>query len=230
MTRSYLVHNFAGPGLALMLLAGMFTTMSWHLTPIDAGDYHLRVREAVDRVPYVIGDWIGRDVPVPAEATELLRPNTILSREYIHSVSGERVQVLLVHCLDARDLQGHYPPVCYPGIGWRTTERDVRELPADDDAYLPVSWYHFERLATTGTQHLEVLNLMVLPDGGFGTDMRSVDRAAGSHSLRHFGAAQMQLLPEPETSPQRQAELWTQFFRAFKPALEVIQSGSGPGD
>mgnify|MGYP007071125856 CR=1 FL=1 len=30
----------------------------------------------------------------------------------------EQVNVAVVQCRDARDMGGHYPPICYPGQGW----------------------------------------------------------------------------------------------------------------
>ena len=57
---------------------------------------------------------------VPPEAQELLRPNAIFSRRFQRP--GEiGVHVLVVHCSDARDMIGHYPPICYPSSGWVST-------------------------------------------------------------------------------------------------------------
>ena len=76
------------------------------------------VLTAIDAAPYRIGQWIGEDVAVPPAALEILQTNAILSRRFRHLTSGINANLLVVHCSDARDMQGHYPPVCYPANGW----------------------------------------------------------------------------------------------------------------
>lgn len=221
--------NLLAPLIAVAVLIGLFTTDAMHLRPGDAGDYHQRVAAAVEDVPYVLGDWIGRDVPVPTQATELLKPNALLSRQYLNTRTGQRVSLLLVHTLDARDLIGHYPPECYPASGWTITDRQAITLPAADapnvdGERLEVAHYAFAMENFAGRRHLEVFNLMVLPTGEYSIGMAGLSGVSGDYRVRHFGAAALQLVFVDPLSPEQQTEVWQLFFEALQPPLRTIQS------
>lgn len=198
----------AAPALSAILIGGLLGTSQLHLTPADAGDYHARVKAAIEAVPYVVGDWVGEDVPVPAEATDLLKPNALLSRRYTHAGTGESVTLMLVHCKDARDLQGHYPPVCYPAAGWRLMGDPVDSRlqgmvgAADEEVELPARTYAFQRQTSGTSFQMLVSHLMLLPDNTTTLDMAGVDQTAGDHRLRHLGAAQVQVV-YPLTTRER---------------------------
>ncbi len=224
--RTFLRH-FAAPVFAVLVLGGVVLTSSWHLTPSDVGDYHQRVQRQVEDVPYAIGDWIAHDVPVPTQATEMLKPNALLSRQYLNTRTGERVSILLVHTLDARDLIGHYPPECYPASGWEITGRQAIDLPVEtaDGRTVEVARYRFAMREPIRTRRLEVLNLMVLPTGRYSIGMAGLSGVSGDYRVRHFGGAALQFVfgqPLPET---RQAEVFSTFFRAMEPALRTILEG-----
>jgi hypothetical protein len=219
------LHHLLGPMIAVAILAGLFGTSSLHLTPDDVGEYHERVRAVVETFPYVIGDWVGRDVPVPVEATNMLRPNVILSRNYVNTRTGERVGLMLVHCYDARDLHGHYPPECYPAAGWAALDYRTRRMPTPDGD-VRVAHYRFARGGFAGDTVIDVLNLMVQPNGQFSLGMGGLSFVAGDYRLRHYGAAQIQLLPDHGLTDERQADVWQTFFDALLPALQTIMEGA----
>ena len=103
----------------IVLLALLGDRMFLRMSPVQTDEYHASVKAAVEAVPTVVGSWVGIDTPVPEAAVRMLHPNIILSRRYQNLSTNETLTVLLVHVRDARDVLGHYPPVCYPGQGWR---------------------------------------------------------------------------------------------------------------
>ena len=107
--------------LTLVLMGLLFAAMAWESTtrptPEDTEPFHARVRAAVEGLPTKIGDWEGRDIPTSKEVVRLLNPNVVYQKRFTHGRTGEVVHVLLVHCRDARDIYGHYPPRCYPAQG-----------------------------------------------------------------------------------------------------------------
>lgn len=228
------VRHVLGPLLAVALLAGLAYTDAARLRPADAGDYHQRVAAAVDAVPYVVGDWIAHDVPIPTRATEMLKPNALLSRQYLNTRTGQRVSVLLVHTLDARDLIGHYPPECYPAAGWTLDDRYAVDFTTPDGAPRPqqapptveVARYRFHMNDFTRRRHLDVINLMILPTGEFSIGMAGLSGVSGDYRVRHFGAAALQFV-FPEQTPRDQAEaVWQALFPALRPALNTIASAT----
>ena len=84
------------------------------------------------------------------------------------------VELLVVHCSDARDMHGHYPPICYPAHGWSSADRGepsectVRVGHRD----LRMRIYNFRRSSEVGsTQRLRILNVFQLPDGTTSADL-----------------------------------------------------------
>lgn len=119
--------------LGLALLAGFTAYKRTYPTPDDAKPHLAAVRAAIDAVPERFDQWRSQPVEVPADALDLLKPNKILSRRYIRPETGHELTLLIVHCRSARDLAGHYPPVCYPSAGWLPRDQDRAPLPAPWD-------------------------------------------------------------------------------------------------
>ncbi len=87
--------------------------------PSGTADYRARVKAAIEAIPYRIGPAVGTDSEPTEAAIRLLSPNKILERRYLDPSTGGAFSLLFVHCGDARDMNGHYPPVCYPAHGWK---------------------------------------------------------------------------------------------------------------
>jgi hypothetical protein len=98
----------------------------------DPEPYHASVRQAAASVPLRTGTWFATEEPVPPSAMALIKPNVILSRRYVDAISGQQAILLLVQCRDARDLLGHWPPVCYAGQGWVQELAAERQWQVDD--------------------------------------------------------------------------------------------------
>jgi hypothetical protein len=157
------------------------------------------VADAMAAVPYFIGDrdqWIGQDAEVPREAQALLRPNATLSRTY-QRPGGERLHLLVVHCSDMRDMQGHYPPICYPSSGWVPEPVDgaddvdltVDELP------MPVRTYCFRLVREGGIEEqIRIFNTFILPGGVVSREMSDLREQTERLAVSVQGVAQMQII------------------------------------
>lgn len=219
------------PILATLLVFGWLVADKTLLrpSPAIADDYHEQARSAIDGLPRHFGQWAGQDVPVPAGAVKLLRPNTILSREYRNLHTGESVTFLIVQVRDARDILGHYPPVCYPGQGWKP--EGVRAVDWDaawDDSGRPVlgTQYAFGQDSLAGSRRVVVDNFLVLPDGTTCRDMDAVEAAAQDRLRKMFGAAQVQLLYDASIPPERRAAVTREFIEFSRPALSAVGAGA----
>ena len=78
---------------------------------------------------------------------------TWTSTEDCPSAAVVNVSLLLVQVRDARDILGHYPPVCYPAQGWRVRERGEIALGSEG---IEAVLYTFVRSAEVGEQRLHV--------------------------------------------------------------------------
>ncbi len=211
---------------AALLLAVLLGLNQTHLSPEDAADYHERVSDAAARIPYQVGPWKGKDQEVPPAAIELLRPNVMISRTYVHEVTGQSVSVLVIQCKDARDLLGHYPPVCYPAQGWRIYETiqgvglngEKASAPTGSDHWALYRMEHGKSERFAGGR--DVYQKMLLPTGVQTLSMQEVQDFAGNYQLRHYGAGQVQVVMNSAGSEStRDMDLLVDSLTAFEQTL-----------
>ena len=210
----------------LVLLALLGDRMLLRMAPTETAAYHVAVRTAVNAVPQVAGAWVGVDVPVPDAAVQMLHPNVILSRRYQNLSTNEVVALLLVHVRDARDVIGHYPPVCYPGQGYKTQSATPLEWQAGDLRIAGLE-YDFTRERLEGGSRLHVGNFLIFAGGETCRDMEGVERAAQDRRRKFFGAGQVQFVFDPRTTAARRKEIVEEFLRAAEPALRAIVAREG---
>jgi len=211
----------AGALLVLMLVLDPF-----HVGAVEGADeYFQDVRTTVNEIPYKVGDWIGVDEQVAPAAVRLLQPTVILQRRYTNRATGQVVSLLVVHCADTRDMQGHYPPVCYPAHGWTSEGTTDRAIPAGA-ASLPAREYAFERVRAGSTARMRVVNFFAVPgsEAQFYAEIGGVDRASRSVRAAGLGAAQIQIITmDPRVDLD---EVVDEFVAHLEPALRVIAEGA----
>jgi hypothetical protein len=221
--------NFAAPLATALLLLGMFTADKLRIDPHEADAFHARAKAAIDQLPKVLGSgratWyvIGKDIPLPDDAEGMLKPNAYVHRYYTNPSTGAHVEVLLVQCRDTRDMQGHYPPVCYPSSGCRI------------DAGAPQSWPAGPGLAVAGTEYVilrpsgeqtTIRNFFVLPRGKIVRDMETVNAAAKDYRELVFGVTQVQLLFDASVGEAQRDEIFAEFIGAapMRAMLDALRS------
>ena len=194
----------------------------WGTEPGDAGPFHARVAAAADGVPSAAGPWIGRDVPVPTQAQDLLRATAIVSRSYQHLTTGRRLGLLLVHVADNRDLLGHYPPRCYRSQAWEMLASEPAVWDVDGTEYRGVRY----RFRPPGTDDqappVTILNFIAAPGGHTLRDMDELEAAVADRGRLHYGAGQFQLLFYAGEDEATQDDLMRQFLRLSRPMLAAM--------
>jgi len=226
--------NGVAPWLAILLLVGLAVALPPH-TPVDDSSMAERMQEvasAVEASPWLIGPWVGEKAEVPREAQKLLRPNSILSRVYKRQ-NGPQVHVVLVHCSDARDMRGHYPPVCYPSSGYVVAERespdDVTLMPAGRP--MPVQTYAFERMRDqTETERIRVFNAFILPDGMVSRDIDDINRQSERAPIASLGVAQMQIITPASVPLAEAVASANEILGGMTGLLDALRVGHGAND
>ena len=180
---------------------------------------------AKSTLPMRIGAWTGEAVSVPPAAVRLLRPTAILSRRYRDDATGGDASLLFVHCSDARDLLGHYPPVCYRARGNTLVSSAERDWTVDG-VTIQGTRYRFAVDGTFARSEMVVDNFMVLPDGRFARDMESVDRVARDPALRRLGVAEVQVVTSGEMPDARRDEALRLLAQRMMPLLKLCSSGA----
>ena len=194
--------------------------------PADASAYHQQLREAAEKIPLHIGSWMGVDTEVPQAAIRILHPNVIISRTYQNMSTGESVRLLLVQVQDARDVLGHYPPICYAGQGW--VQKSSEPIDASSgDMQIAGTRYTFTSNRGGRAFDMTVDNFLALPTGKTCRDMDGVDRVARDSHMKFFGAAQVQIVYDESIEAARRQELFETFVGVTRPLLEKMPRGVG---
>jgi hypothetical protein len=217
-------HLWLSCTLACALLGGVaLDRQLLHVPSGNAEAYHLRVRAAA-AMPVYFDDWVSQDIPVLPAAVAMLRPNVVMERRYRNISTGLQADFLLVQCRDARDLIGHYPPVCYKANGFQQLScepdlRKIQNLPLNGTTYE----FSSSKLAMKGS--MKVFDLMILPNGQTAPDMNGVYTIARDRRLRHFGAAQIQILTDAAMSEGDRTRVIDTLVKSAKPVIDAIRAG-----
>src|SRR5215212_3483805 len=118
--------------LTVALLLGLTAETLSRPRPGDAEPFHAHAFAATSAMATPDG-WTFTDLKIPDGAVALLKPNARICRQYFTPIRP--FQFLLIQCRDARDMGGHYPPVCYPASGW-VAVRDEQGKPLAK----PMTW------------------------------------------------------------------------------------------
>jgi hypothetical protein len=212
-------------GIVLIALLGdrAFLRMS----PAQTDSYHANVRAAVETLPLAFGSWLGTEAAVPEAAVRMLHPNIITARRFQNIATNESVTLLLVHVRDARDILGHYPPVCYPGQGWKLESKSAQDW---DVATRRVhgTEYVFTRERQDVTTGLVVDNFLAMRGGDTCPNMDGVELAAQDRQRKFYGAGQIQIVyDDTSVAPQRRAEIVDEFIAYAEPVLRAISDSGG---
>ncbi len=188
-----------------------------------------RIAEAMEDVPWQIGRWRGQPADMPKAAQEVLHANAMLSRQYIELGTGLQAMLVIVHTSDMRDMQGHYPPKCYPAHGWEldSDEGGVETIAArmGESRSLDCTRYHFHMNDDWGSQRrIRVFNFFVLPDGRTARDEKALDAMAGRTATSAMGVAQIQIGFGEGVSEEDARRAVAELLEGIEPLFVVLGS------
>jgi hypothetical protein len=206
--------------LALVLLAGVAVQRIATPSPADAQPYLQQIRAAAAQLPPGLGGWIAAESPVPPAAVSLLRPNVLISREYTDQ-AGRRAGWLFVNCGDARDLVGHYPPICYVNSGWVLSSQRARSWQVGSWT-VPGVEYEMTTQPFRGRHPIIVMNTMIVPHAGFVPDMEVLRQVALPLTRRHWGATQIQVIVDASTPQHVRDEIFVSLLLAHRQLIEAV--------
>lgn len=209
------------PLACLALLAGIAAEARQRPAARDAEPFHARVRQACAAVPESFGDWRSVEDSMPSDVANLLRPNAWSSRTFTNARTCESVNVNIVQCRDARDMTGHFPPLCFASNGWIERSSEDGDLQTGAGP-VPVRVYVFSRPDAQEREGLAVVHFIALPARGFERDLNAIWSAAGDYTRRHFGAAQFQLVFLASLDPVRRIEIAREFIDAHRELINAL--------
>jgi hypothetical protein len=200
----------------------MFVEVALRPAPGDASPFHEAAYKAISAVPMTMGDWEGTEIPIPTSARALLKPNIILSRSYRNRVTSDRGTLIIVQCRDTRDMAGHYPPICYPGQGWKKVGEYVPvELHIASRPVVAVR-YEFDRPDLGTSRRVVVYGFFAVPGAGFPSDMQQIRAIASDYVSRPYGAAQIQVVLDDSVEAQREVEVAEALLNSVSSVLDLL--------
>lgn len=187
-----------------------------------AVDREIKIAELFTRVPTRIqtsGTWIlRREVPIPTGELGILGDSSHASVEYqrLGQRPAIRTTFFIVHCRDARSMNGHHPPICYPASGWELVG-DVAEevLRLSAAMELKLAGYVFVRGSQERT--LTVVNGFLMPDVGAVRHLSEANAVAKTIRAAALGLTQFQFVFAGDVGMD-QAMNWSKEILAGMPA------------
>jgi len=104
--------------------------------------------------PVEIGQWTGKDIPIPENVQQVAGNDDFLNRLYINKSNNEWANVYIAFTARPRTMLGHKPEICYVGGGWIHDSTETSEFVSTYGRRVPCliqrfhmpSPYHEERV------------------------------------------------------------------------------------
>jgi len=111
--------------------------------------------------PAEIGNWSGKDVPIPENTLRVAGSDDFLNRLYINKTTNEWANVYIAYCARPRNMLGHQPDICYVGGGWVHDSTQQSQFISAEGRAVPCLIHRFHRPAPE-TDEVVVLNFYIL--------------------------------------------------------------------
>ncbi len=226
------VMRIAVPVVSAGLLSILLALGNLNPSPPQGVDsYFETVGRTIDKMPYRVGPWIGMDLnSAPPQVLDTLRPTRVLHRGYINE--NDRFRVVVVHCPDVRDMQGHYPARCYPATGWNEIEHETINA-SFAGAEHDLTVYRFDRIGDYGEHiRLTVGVFFALPTNGVSeeapaiyADLNGVRNASANRRRNKLGSAQLQIIFDSDRSSEDVKRVLEEFAPALDPVIQTVAEG-----
>jgi hypothetical protein len=157
--------------IIMIILSGIgYRVLASHLKLVVANPVNLPV--PLSSFPVQIGDWVGKDLPIPNTTKEYMEKNfadDFFSRRYINTATKAWADVYVVYCSSRPGgMLGHQPRVCYPGHGWIHDSTEPSQFTSRAGRQIPCLIHLFHKPAPAYDQTV-VLNFYIL-NGQITTD------------------------------------------------------------
>ena len=103
--------------LILVTLSGVgYRVLASHLKLVVETAITLPV--PLSAFPTQVGNWIGKDVPIPPNIQRVAGNDDFINRLYISKSNNEWANVYVAYTARPRTMLDHRPQICYPSGGW----------------------------------------------------------------------------------------------------------------
>jgi hypothetical protein len=156
--------------IALLLTGAGYRTAASYLK--IAANSTMVLPVGLSTFPVKIGDWVGENIPIPANIQRVAQNDDFLNRLYVNQTTNQWVNVYVAYSGQPRTMLGHCPEVCYAAGGWIHENSSKAQLLSSAGRTIPCLIHHFRKPAPQN-DNIVVLNFYVLNgqlssnEGGF---------------------------------------------------------------
>lgn len=111
--------------------------------------------------PTEIGNWMGKDVPLPKNIQRVAAVDDFLSRLYINRTDNQWANVYIPYTARPRTMMGHRPQICYVGGGWTHDSTEQSQVISSAGRTIPCLVHHFHKPAPQNDE-IVVLNFYIV--------------------------------------------------------------------
>jgi EpsI family protein len=109
--------------LILMGILLLFLFFSFNLL---FNDSYNKVKVNIEKIPLVVGEWHGSEIPIDSNTKDILETENVLMREY-RNTTGKKIIFTIVYYKDTR-VALHLPESCLLGQGSRLVSRETEKI------------------------------------------------------------------------------------------------------
>jgi hypothetical protein len=111
--------------------------------------------------PTKIGDWSGKESPIPYNIQKVAANDDFLSRLYTKELTKEWANVYIAYSARPRTMLGHKPEVCYVGSGWILDSTESSKVVSASGTTIPCLVHRFHKPAPDSIK-VVVMNFYIL--------------------------------------------------------------------
>jgi hypothetical protein len=111
--------------------------------------------------PKQIGNWVGKDVPIPPNIQRAARNDAFLNRFFTNEVRNQWANVYIAYTAHPRTMLGHRPQICYVAGGWVHESTELTNVTSSTGRELPCLLHRFRR-PSPETEEIVVLNFYIV--------------------------------------------------------------------
>lgn len=111
--------------------------------------------------PKKIGQWVGKDVPIPQNIQSVAGNDAFLNRLFMSNLSNDWANVYIAYTAHPRTMLGHRPQICYVAGGWVHDSTELTDVTSSADREFSCLLHRFHRPAPE-TESMVVLNFYIV--------------------------------------------------------------------
>ena len=111
--------------------------------------------------PKKIGQWVGKDVPIPQNIQSVAGNDAFLNRLFMSNLSNDWANVYIAYTAHPRTMLGHRPQTCYVAGGWVHDSTELTDVTSSAGREFSCLLHRFHRPAP-GTEEMVVLNFYIV--------------------------------------------------------------------